>query len=225
MPDRVPLPEQRRLAAAAIDRHRRSFAQEIGISRLDGPSGLFQLLVISLLMSARIRATVAVRAAQSLFKERWNTPQRMSEAKWADRVKVLNDAGYARYDERTATMLGEMAERVLSSFHGDLRRLRVDAMRDPSMERKLLMEFNGIGEVGADIFCRDVQEEWRELYPFADERALAAAESLGLPGDPKELADLAPGGRFVPLLNALVRMDLEDTVDEVRQAASRARAS
>jgi hypothetical protein len=39
-------------------------------------------------------------------------------------------------------------------------------------------EFKGIGDAGADIFCREVQIVWDELYPFADRKALATASKL-----------------------------------------------
>ncbi len=48
----------------------------------------------------------------------------MAAASWADRAEVLNGAGYARYDERTSTMLGQTAELLLRDYGGDLRRLR-----------------------------------------------------------------------------------------------------
>lgn len=48
-----------------------------------------------------------------------------------------------KYQERTATMLGEMADRLLDEYGGDLRRLRDAADRDPAQERKLLKRFKG----------------------------------------------------------------------------------
>ena len=41
---------------------------------------------------------------------------------------------------------------------------------------------------GADIFCREAQIAWDELFPFADQRALEAAGRLGLEVDPEKLA-------------------------------------
>lgn len=69
------------------------------------------------------------------------------------------------------------------------------------LERRFLKEFKGIGEVGADIFCREVQSVWDELFPFADARALAAAAHLGLPAAAGELAALVDRRDF-PRRNA-----------------------
>jgi hypothetical protein len=51
-----------------------------------------------------------------------------------------------------------------------------------------LKEFKGLGDVGVDIFFREVQVAWQELRPFADRRTLDAAGRLGLPKDAGKLA-------------------------------------
>src|SRR5215211_8055511 len=98
---------------------------------------------------------------------------------------------------------------LLDRYKGDLRRLREEAGRQPSTERKLISEFKGIGDVGADIFFREVQREWSELFPFADKRALQAAERFGLATDAGSLAELTSRADLPRLINALVRADLE----------------
>jgi hypothetical protein len=121
-------------------------------------------------------------------------------------VRVLNENGYARFDERTATMLGDACDLLLERYQGDLRKLREEAGRDPAQERRLLKEVKGIGDVGVDIFFREVQVAWDELYPFADRRALDAARRLGLPGDARALARGHDPRSFTRLVAALVRM-------------------
>jgi len=85
-------------------------------------------------------------------------------------------------------MLGDTAKMLLDKYQGDLRRLRAAAERDPGRERALLKECKGIGDVGADIFCREAQVAWNELFPFADRRALETAGRLGLEDDAARLA-------------------------------------
>jgi hypothetical protein len=77
-------------------------------------------------------------------------------------------------------MLGETSALLLDRYKGDLRRLREEAGHQPATERKLIKECKGIGDVGADIFFREVQRDWSELFPFADKRALQAAKRFGL---------------------------------------------
>lgn len=144
----------------------------------------------------------------------------MAAASWEDRARVLNEAGYARYDERTSSMLAETSELLLDRYRGDLRRLRAEADHDPAGERRLLKQFKGVGDVGVDIFFREVQRPWSELYPTADRRALKAAERLGLGQDVGDLGRLADGDDLVRLVSGLVRVDLDGAYDEIEEQAS-----
>ena len=165
-------PSREELTRAVLERYPRTYGEELGIRSLDGPSALFKLLVLALLMSARIRASVALDAARALFDQHWTTAAAMADATWRARTRALNHAGYARYDERTSTMLGDISALLLDRYRGDLRRLREDAGRDPAVERRLLKQCKGIGDVGVDIFFREAQRAWREhpLHRQAQER-------------------------------------------------------
>ncbi|MFP4143717.1 MAG: hypothetical protein ACLFV3_01110 [Phycisphaeraceae bacterium] len=213
-------PSRKKIARALLDRHGQTFAEELKIHvEKNTPAPLFQMLVASLLMSTRISADAAKQATKALFKTGWRTPQKMADATWEQRVRVLNRSGYARYDESTSRMLGDTCGILLEKYAGDLRKLRDAAERDPQQERKRLKEFKGIGEVGADIFFREVQVAWDELRPFVDQRALETAERLGLPGDPEQLAKLVEAKDFPRLVAALVRTRLAKDGDAVIEAA------
>ena len=81
-----------------------------------------------------------------------------------------------------------------------------------------MKQFKGIGDTGADIFLREVQDLWSWVRPFFDRRALAAAEDLGLPSRADELGDLAPRSA-AKLAAALVRVSLDAGLrDKVLQA-------
>jgi hypothetical protein len=212
-------PSRRAIVAALLERHGRTYAEELRIDVAKGtPSPLFRLLCAAILFSARIGSEIAARAADGLRRAGWTTAQKLAGSTWKQRVDVLNDAGYTRYQERTATMLGDMADHLLEEYRGDLRRLRDAADRDPAQERKLLKRCKGLGDVGVDIFFREVQVAWDELFPFADARALEAAGRLKLPKDPGKLAEAA-GKDYARLVAALVRVDLDDDYDAVRRAA------
>jgi endonuclease III len=176
---------------------------------------LFRLLCATVLFSHRISSETAVRAARALSERGWTTARSMARSTWRQRTDTLNRAGFARYDESTARMLGEDAQLALDEYGGDLRKLREAAGRDPDEERRRLRAFKGIGPTGADIFAREVQVVWRELGPFADRRAAGAARRLGLPSDPGALAQLVPRAEFAPLVAALVRVDLAGAYDDV----------
>ncbi len=175
------------VARALVERHGTTFADQAGIKLKDTPAPLYQLLVLSVLLSARISSDIAVAAARELFEAGYRTPQAMKDATWQQRVDALGRGHYRRYDERTATMLGNGAELVLDRWGGDLRRLR-DQATEPAQIPSLLQEVPGIGTAGADIFCREVQAVWPVLAPYVDDRAAEGAERVGLPKTPERLA-------------------------------------
>lgn len=188
-----------------LDRHGTTYAAEAGIRLRDKPQPLYQLLVLSHLLSARIRAQVAVAAARALFSHGLRTPRRMADATWQERVDALGEGGYRRYDERTATQLGDGALLVLDAYGGDLRRLREEAGGETDALRSGLRRFPGIGPAGADIFLREVQTVWPGAAPYFDAKALQGAERLGLPATPDKLALLAKDRDPAVVAAALVR--------------------
>ncbi|AFR48452.1 endonuclease [Gordonia sp. KTR9] len=198
-------------ARALLDRAGHTYAEDAGITLKNTPSPLFELLVLALLLSTRISADIAVAAARELFAAGYRTPEKMARADWQSLVDALGRGHYVRYDESTATRLGEAARKVLDDYHGDLRRLADEAGSEPARAAQLLQGFTGIGPVGADIFLREVQSVWDWATPYFDKRALAAARDLGLPDDPARLADLADG-RPEALAAALVRVSLDESL-------------
>ena len=90
-----------------------------------------------------------------------------------------------------------------------MNRLRETAGRDPANVRAALKRLRGVGDGGVDIFFREAQLAWGELFPFADKKALKAARLLGLTAHPGALAALCGGDRakFVRLCAALVRVE------------------
>ena len=195
-----------------------TYATAAGIRLADRPSPLYQLLVLATLLSARISGDIAVAAARELFAAGYRTPAAMAAASWQDRVDALGRGHYRRYDERTATMLGEGAELLSGRWRGDLRRLRDVAGGEVGRITGLLTEFPGIGPVGAAIYLREVQAVWSSVFPYLDTRVLDAARKAGLPGDAAELGRLAGSGtRLARLAAALVRVSRSRaTLAEVR---------
>lgn len=208
---------------ALLTEHGRTYAAEAGIRLRDTPQPLYQLLVLSHLLSARIRASVAVAAARALFSDGLRTPRRMLDSTWQQRVDALGKGGYRRYDEKTAEQLGKGAGLLLDEYGGDLRRLRRSADGDLGALRAGLRRTPGMGPAGADIFLREAQAVWPGTAPFLDKKAMQGAERLGLPCAPEELVRLAeqarPDGPHGPavLAAALVRAALDkDIVADLR---------
>lgn len=200
-----------------LERHGRTYCDELNIPIEQGtPSPLFRWLVASILFSARISADTSVAAARALDDAGWRTAQAMADSTWEQRTKVLNRSGYARYDERTSRMLGDSAAMLVERYKGDLRNLREEARREPDEERKLLKEFKGLGDVGVDIFFREAQSVWEELYPFIDKRAAKAAKEIDLPVDAERLSKKVSKKDFPRLATALARTAIAHDADEIK---------
>jgi hypothetical protein len=186
-----------------------TYAEQAGIRLADRPAPLYRLLVLSVLLSTRIKADIAVAAARELFKAGCGTPRGMLKASWQDRVDALGRGHYVRYDESTSTALGEGAQLVQDRYRGDLRRMREAAGGDTAELRRLLQETPRLGPTGADIFCREAQGVWPELRPYLDRKALDGAKRLHLPSDPQQLAELVSDGELGTFAAALVRVALD----------------
>lgn len=202
-------------ARTLLDRCGQTYAQQAGIRLRDTPAPLYQLLVLSHLLSARIRADIAVAAARALFDAGMRDPRRMAEATWQQRVDALGRGGYRRYDERTATQLGDEARMLQQRYGGDLRRLRAEGD-----VKELLRQFPGIGPTGTDIFLREAQAVWPEFAPYLDRKALSGAERLRLPTAPRRLAGLVKRDEVTSLAAGLVRVSLDKRAAEEVHASA-----
>ena len=186
-----------------------TYAREAGITLKDTPMPLFELLVLCMLASKPIDAAVAVAAAREVFHVGLRTPEAVRDADRRTMIDAFGRAGYARYDESSATRLTEMAHTVGDEYGDDLRKLADAADGNAATAAKLLQQFKGIGATGSAIFLREVQDTWTWVRPYYDQRARDAAKQLGLPGDPQDLSTLA-AGRDAEFAAALVRASLDD---------------
>lgn len=208
-------PAREAVVRALLQRQPRTYPAQAGIRLRNTPAPLYQTLVLANLLSARIRADTAVAASRALNAAGMRTARAMADATWQQRVDALGEGGYRRYDERTATLLGEGAELLLERYGGDLRRLREEA--DP---RKALLAVPGIGPTGADIFLRDVQGVWPEFAPYLDGKAVDGARRLGLPASPGRLGELVGAEDLPRFADGLVHAALDTPLAEEVLAAA-----
>ena len=203
-----------RVVEALVAEHGRTFAEEAGIRLRNTPQPLYRTLVMACLLSARIRGSVALATTRALYAAGLRDPRRMADATWQERVDALGLGGYRRYDERTATQLGDGAELLLDRWGGDPRRMRDAADGELDELRGLLREIPGLGPAGVDIFLREVQQVWPEVAPHLDAKALEGASRLGLPEEPDRLVKLAGNTEPALLAAALVRASLDKNIVE-----------
>ncbi|WP_203923908.1 hypothetical protein [Rugosimonospora africana] len=214
------LADKRRMARRLIGRTGRGFAERAGFPVTNNPATLFQLLCLSVLGAARPDLDAAVRSARALRERGWDTPARLAASPDDRRLAAIRGADPRRDARRMATELRALAQAIAEKYQGDLRRLRAAARRDPDRERQLLRALPGVSDAAVDLFFREVQAGWREIAPFADRRALAAARKLGLGQTTADLYEVAGGGeseKLAWLVGALVRVDLDGSYDRARR--------
>lgn len=202
------------LATELNKRAGQTYADEAEITLQNTPVPLFELLVLSMLLGARISANIAVSAARELFSAGLRNPKAVIDADRKTVVDALGRGNYARYDESTATQLTETSQILVDEYDGDLRKLAHAAENDAKAAHELLQEFKGVGPVGADIFLREVQGVWTWAAPYFDKKSVQSAKDLGLPTDPAALADLAPSGEAA-FAAALIRASLDKDLREL----------
>lgn len=207
-----------KLLKGLLERAGTTYAEQAGIRLRDKPMPLFQLLALCMLASKPIDAVIATQAAREVFKAGLRTPKAVLQADRSTMIGAFGRAHYVRYDESSATRLADIAQTVRDEYADDLRGLADQSEHDVTAARRLLKQFKGIGDTGADIFLREIQDHWTWVRPFFDDRTLAAATDLGLPGSADELSELAPKSN-ARLAAALVRVSLDaDLRDELRNA-------
>ena len=166
-----------RVTRLLLDEAGTTYAEEAGIRLADKPMPLFELLVLCMLASKPIDATVAMRAAREIFAEKLRTPDAVLDAQRRTMIDAFGRAGYARYDESSATRLVDMATAVRDEYDGDLRGLAARSGQDVPAAVRLLEKFKGIGDTGAAIFLREVQDVWTWVRPYFDRRAARGGEA------------------------------------------------
>lgn len=136
-----------------------------------------------MLASKPIDATTAVRAGRELFGASLCTPKAVLASDRRTMISVFGRAHYVRYDESSAIRLTDIARRVSGEFCGGLREIAHRSQQDIDAATRILKQFKGIGDTGADIYWREVQDAWTWVRPYFDDCATAATQKLGLPSD------------------------------------------
>lgn len=210
---------QQEMVHALLDRAGATYAAEATIELDDKPAPLFQLLMLTELLSARVSPDIAIAATAELVRGGYRGAQQVAAAEQRELVDVLGRGHYHRYGESAASHLGATATAVLDKYHGDLRGIAAECDHDAGRAGELIQQFAGIGPDGGDIFLREVQQVWPWVRPYFGRRALHGAERIGLPPVPDELAHMTPRADTAEFAAALVRVGIDDQLaGDVRAA-------
>jgi len=131
-------------------------AAELGID-VSEPSGhgLYKWLLASFLIGKRIRSSVAFEAYRNLVdRHGLDTPEKLAGCSHGDLVRLLGQAGYARYDESTATRLQELGVGLAAELESRTNAVESGSMKSAEFDAWLL-SFKGIGPKTLEIFKRE----------------------------------------------------------------------
>lgn len=128
-------------------------ACDLGIDVTDA-LGVFRWLLASFLMGKRIRSTVAVEAYRILVDQQGlDTPVKLAQTSHSTLVRLLGQAGYARYDESTARRLHDLGNKVEVELVAQLEALREGSNAEGF--KRWLLSFEGVGPKTVEIFMRE----------------------------------------------------------------------
>jgi hypothetical protein len=214
----MPTRDHRRTVAVLLEQQGRTVADEAGITLADIPAPLYQLLVLATPLSARVSAKGGGRRGPRALSAR--TPHAPHDAgrELAGSGGCPGPRPHRRYDEGTATVLGDGAQLCQDRYSGDLRRLHQQTSGDADELRRLLTDFPGIGPTGADIFLREVQAVWSDITPFVEGKVVDGAKRLRLPSS---LTDLAEFGAHSPAAASAVRAGADGARPQGRRCPAR----
>jgi len=152
------------------------------------PATLLALLLNAILSSTRISHGIAARTVEQVIKE------------------------------KTATILGELAEMIEKKFGGDLNNILTKTSRKPVKIRAQMQSIKGLGDVGIGIFFDTAQHVWPCLAPFIDPRSVAVAKNIGLGEDVQDFWEAVgkKPEKMTRLANALTRVRLEKLEEEFK---------
>jgi endonuclease III len=154
------------------------YSAELGIDLDAGDHEVERWFLAATLFGNRISASIVERTYRTLEAAGIATIADVEGRTWDDLVALLDTGGYVRYDFRTATRLQELAAAVRDRYGG-----RVSALRTASGSAELeaaLDALPGWGPTTVRLFLRELRGVWPGAVPPLDERALLAAEHLGL---------------------------------------------
>lgn len=105
-------------------------------------------------MGKRIRSTVAVKAYRIIVDQQGlDTPDKLAQSSHSALVRLLGQAGYARYDESTARRLRALGKKMEMELGVQLEVLQESAGVEGF--KRWLLSFEGVGPKTVEIFMRE----------------------------------------------------------------------
>lgn len=171
------------VARRLVERLGGRFSTAAGIDVDAGSRDVERWFLAATLFGTRIRASMAIAAYRALDAAGIATIADAGRTDWDRLVAMLDAAGYARYDFRTATRLHALAGEVARRHPHGMAEAGADCT-DPTALVALLGALPGWGPVTVGAFLRELRGVWPAADPPVERRTCRAADHLTLGFDP-----------------------------------------
>jgi hypothetical protein len=197
---------------------------QVGLDDPDSPSSptILAHVLNALLTSTRISHDLASRALKTLIGANYHEINTLKSSTWNDRCAILTEGGYARYREKTATELADLAALITEKYDSDAANFVADLPQDDVEEAQKIVrgrvkEVKGIGGLGAELFLNSVQGVVKSLAPFVDARSGEAAKKMGL-GESKDMFESVrrDNREMARLVSAITEVRLQGKTEEFK---------
>jgi len=157
------------------------YSEVLGINlegRDDGE--IFKWFLASILFSAPIRESSAIKTYKCFKKYGVLTPQKIIQTGWQGLVDILDEGTYTRYDFRTSDKLLEVISSLVTLYGGSLNSLHQLSSDSIDVEKRLKNLGKGIGDVTVSIFLRELRNLWEKANPRPTPLVVLASKNLGI---------------------------------------------
>jgi endonuclease III len=145
--------------------------------RIDVTQEPFKWFLAAFLFGARISVKIAKQTYKAYETEELINPKQLAKVSHRFLVKLHGRAGYTRYDNVTADYVKGIAQRLLTKYDGDIRRLDKISKNPQDLEEQL-QKFRGVGPVTTNIFLRELRGIWQNADPDLTEIERRATQNL-----------------------------------------------
>jgi hypothetical protein len=163
-----------------VDIYGEPYSTMLGIDLRRGDEAYVKWFLASILYAKPIREESATKTFKAFESHGLADARSIVDAGWDLLVKVLDEGGYARYDNSTANSLLAIFGDLLEEYGGSLQQLYEASRDSEDLERRLIGLGKGIGPVTVSIFLRDMRAVWPKAMPKSTARVKKAANALGI---------------------------------------------
>lgn len=137
------------------------FAADFDLDVLSGDTDMFRWFLLCYLFGKPIQSAVAIATWRLFVAEKLDTPWAIVDASEHKLVRVLHRGGYTRYQHVTARGLRTCMERLINDYEGSLYLMVQSSLDEDELSKRLQMLY-GVGPKIAEIFMREVEEDFAQ---------------------------------------------------------------